>query len=64
MANNFFQNYTLTQFVNQNGEILSRRLGLTTEYRATFNHAPNELARLLLHAYQLFLVFLSTAEPN
>ena len=38
-----------------------------TEYRATFNHAPNEparLARLLLHAYQLFLVLLSTAEPN
>ena len=35
-------------------------------YRATFNHAPNEparLARLLLHAYQLFLA-LSTAEPN
>ena len=30
----------------------------TTEYKATLNHAPNEPARLLLHANQLFSFFI------
>ena len=36
-------------------------------WKPVFNHVPKEparLARLLLHAYQIFLTLLSTAEPN
>ena len=36
-------------------------------WKPVFNHVPKEparLARLLLHAYQIFLILLSTAEPN